>query len=35
MMVSNLIEQDWFQFRDEALRQIAIGWCEENQVSWE
>jgi hypothetical protein len=28
------IERDWFAFRDEALRQIAIDWCEENQIDW-
>ena len=29
------IEQAWFAFRTDALRQIAIDWCEENQISWE
>lgn len=29
------IEQAWFAFRDEALRQIAIDWCEENGIAWE
>ena len=28
------IEQDWFKFRDEALREIAIEWCEEHQIQW-
>jgi len=28
------IEQDWFKFRDEALREIAIAWCEEHRISW-
>jgi len=28
------IEQDWFQFRDEALRDIAIDWCEEHRIKW-
>jgi hypothetical protein len=28
------IEQDWFTFRDEALRKIAIEWCEEIGVEW-
>jgi hypothetical protein len=28
------IEKDWFQFRDEALRDIAIEWCEEHQIRW-
>jgi hypothetical protein len=29
------IEPAWFAFRTEALRQIAIDWCEEHQVVWE
>jgi hypothetical protein len=28
------IEAAWFAFRTEALRQIAIHWCEKNQVVW-
>jgi hypothetical protein len=28
------IEQDWFAFRDEALREIAREWCEEHQIKW-
>jgi Uncharacterised protein family (UPF0158) len=28
------IEQDWFNFRDEALREIAIEWCEEHNIQW-
>jgi hypothetical protein len=28
------IEQDWYTFRDEALRRIAIEWCEEIGVEW-
>jgi hypothetical protein len=28
------IEQDWYAFRTEALRRIAIEWCEENQIEW-
>jgi hypothetical protein len=28
------IEEDWFHFRDQALRQIAIDWCEENGIQW-
>jgi hypothetical protein len=28
------IEKAWHEFRDQALRQIAIDWCEENQVNW-
>jgi uncharacterized protein UPF0158 len=29
------IESAWFAFRAEALRQIAIDWCEENHIVWE
>ncbi|MDP3000819.1 MAG: UPF0158 family protein [Bryobacterales bacterium] len=29
------IEPAWFAFRAEALRQIAIDWCEENDIAWE
>jgi hypothetical protein len=29
------IEPLWFEFRSEALKQIAIEWCEENQITWE
>ena len=29
------IESAWFAFRTEALRYIALSWCEENHVSWE
>jgi hypothetical protein len=29
------IELKWFAFREEALRQIAIDWCEENKIAWE
>ena len=29
------IESAWFAFRAKALRQIALDWCEENQISWE
>ena len=28
------IEQDWYNFRDAALRQIAIDWCEEKQIPY-
>jgi Uncharacterised protein family (UPF0158) len=28
------IEQEWYAFRDEALREIAKDWCEENHVPW-
>jgi uncharacterized protein UPF0158 len=26
------IESSWFAFRTEALRQIAVKWCEENEI---
>jgi hypothetical protein len=26
------IESSWFAFRTEALKQVALGWCEENQI---
>ena len=29
------IEQDWDRFRTEALREIAIDWCEEHHIAWE
>jgi hypothetical protein len=29
------IEDTWFAFRTEALRQIAIEWCEEHQIDWQ
>jgi hypothetical protein len=29
------IESAWFAFRTEALRQIALSWCEENDIVWE
>jgi len=29
------IESVWFVFRAEALRRIALDWCEENQIAWE
>lgn len=28
------IEKDWFAFRTEALRQIAVEWCEERKIPW-
>ena len=29
------IESAWFAFRGEALRQIALNWCEENHIAWQ
>jgi len=31
----NDIETAWFAFCTEALRQIAVDWCEEDQIAWE
>ena len=28
------IERDWFAFRDGALRDIAVEWCEEHKIQW-
>lgn len=28
------IEPAWFAFRTGALKQIALDWCEENDISW-
>jgi hypothetical protein len=27
------IETKWYEFRDEAIKRIAIGWCEENNIN--
>ena len=29
------LELAWFTFRADALRQIAMEWCEENQIAWQ
>ena len=29
------VEPAWFAFRADVLRQIALDWCEENQIAWE
>ncbi len=29
------IQTSWYTFRTQALRQIALDWCEENQIAWE
>ena len=26
------VEDDWYRFREEALRKIAIEWCEDNEI---
>jgi hypothetical protein len=28
------IEKEWYAFRDQALREIAKDWCEENHIPW-
>ncbi len=28
------IEKDWYAFREQALREIAIGLCEEHDLEW-
>ena len=30
----NGIEPAWFAFRAEALKEIALNWCEENHIPW-
>jgi hypothetical protein len=27
-------EKDWYAYRDETLRQIAIDWCKENGIEY-
>jgi hypothetical protein len=28
------IAEDWYKFRDEAFREIAVEWCEENGIEY-
>ena len=28
------IEDDWYKFKEEALKKIAVEWCEENQLTY-
>lgn len=28
------IEQQWYRFRDEAFKEIAMQWCRDNDLSW-
>ena len=28
------IEEKWYEYRREAFREIAIDWCEQNQLSY-
>jgi len=29
------IEENWFSFKEEAFKEIAIQWCEENEIEYE
>ena len=29
------ITDDWYAFRDDSYRSIAIEWCEDNDIDWE
>ena len=29
------VEAAWFEFHAQALRRIAVDWCEENHIAWE
>lgn len=29
------IEKDWYSYRDEAFKEIAIDWCRENNIEFE
>jgi len=35
MVRRHRLESDWFTFRTDALRQLAIDWCEERDISWQ
>lgn len=28
------IAEDWYKYRDEAIKQIAIEWCEDNEIRY-
>lgn len=28
------LEEDWYRYRDEALKKIAIAWCEQNNIPY-
>ncbi|MHC2995299.1 MAG: hypothetical protein IBV53_07360 [Candidatus Atribacteria bacterium] len=28
------LEEDWYRFRDEAIKQITIEWCEDNGINY-
>lgn len=29
------LEKDWFRYKEDALREIAVNWCEENDIPYE
>ncbi len=29
------IEQAWYKYKDEAFREIAKEWCQENDIDWQ
>ena len=29
------LEKDWYEFRDDSLREIAIRWCNAHRIAWE
>ena len=28
------LADDWYKYRDEAIKQIAVGWCEKNNIEF-
>ena len=34
-IIYHRIEQEWYTYRDNAYKQIAIRWCEENEIEYE
>ncbi len=28
------LEEDWYKFRDEAIKQIVIKWCKDNEINY-
>lgn len=29
------IQDEWYRYREEAIKQIAIDWCESNRIEFE
>ena len=29
------IDQDWYAFKEDAYRKIAVEWCEDNEIEYE